>query len=149
MTWPGRDHVEAAPVETTEGELINKGQEEDPGKYEHRDQTKGAKGCVLDRPWVQEHDLDVEHDEQHGNQIEPDREAFGGVDSVSDATLVRGGFSRGVALGRKQLRRRDAEQHEHHSEHTERQDRKVLLHGMTSVVFFASHQGQITTMELP
>src|SRR3954468_24709487 len=43
-------------------------------EYHHLDQTWHAEPPKHDRPWIHEDDLDVENDEQDGDQVEPHRE---------------------------------------------------------------------------
>src|SRR5205085_1533877 len=46
---------------------------EHANEHRHLDETGHAETAEDDRPRIQEHDLDVEHDEENGDEIEPHR----------------------------------------------------------------------------
>ena len=53
------------------------------------------------RPRQHEHGLDIEHDEQHGHEIEFDREPLSGIAQNRHAGLIRSDLARGAAVGGK------------------------------------------------
>ena len=56
---------------------------------EHLPEGIRAEVGAIDSERVDEDQLDVEHHEQHGNDVERDREAFGWLAAWHDAALVR------------------------------------------------------------
>jgi hypothetical protein len=111
-----------APVQPTHRQLVDEGQEEDTGEDHHGDQPEQAELVVRHRPRVEEDDLDVEHDEQHRHQIEPDREALRDGDLVDDAALVGRSLGDRRAFWCQEAGRHDAEQDEHDAQDPEGQD---------------------------
>src|SRR6056300_934079 len=79
----GRDHsrvdtqvavaLEGAPVETTLGHLVDEGEEEHQRETEDRPEAEGAESTALHGVGVEEDDLDVEHNEEHRDDVEADR----------------------------------------------------------------------------
>ena len=81
------------------------------------------------RPRVQEDDLDVEDDEDHGDQVEADRKPGRRLDARDDAALVGRGLRRGRPLPRgQQGRGHEREGGEQESEDEEDQDGKIIVH---------------------
>ena len=62
--------LQRTPVETAAGHLIDERQEEYDGETEDRPEPEGAERATLHRVGVEEDDLDVEHDEQHRDDVE-------------------------------------------------------------------------------
>jgi hypothetical protein len=59
--------------------------EQDRDEEQHLDQRQESQPVERHRPRVKKDDFDVEQDEQHGDQVELDREALAGVAHRRDA----------------------------------------------------------------
>ena len=91
------------PAEGTFFQGVDVGDEEDGDETEHAEEhggdvSPGEEVFEGDRPWVQEHDLDVEDDEEHRDDVEFHAEARLGIADGEHATLV-GAVFHAVALG--------------------------------------------------
>ncbi len=78
---------------------------------------------------VQKHDLDVEHDEEHRDEVEAHREALRRLATRHDAALVRGLFRRVRTPWREQARREPAQGGEERRQHEHHEDGEELSHG--------------------
>ena len=87
-----------------------------------------AELAVGDGVRVDEDDLDVEHDEEHGDDVEADREALRRLAAGHDAALVRGVLGRRRPLRRQQVRHHQADRAEHDGQDQQHDDRQVLAH---------------------
>ena len=82
---------------------------------------------------IEEHDLDVEHDEAHRDQIELHREALGRLAPSGTMPHSYGAcFAALPPLGCEQLRRDEREQHERDDEDGHHEDRQVVAHASHS-----------------
>ena len=69
--------LERAPLECARPDQIHERLEHRERKdHDQHEAEEGPSPTVSDRPRIEEHDLDVEDDEDHRNQEEPDREAL-------------------------------------------------------------------------
>ena len=59
-----------APVEGTAGHHVDEGAEEDDAEREHLDEAVVPRNVAIDCERVDEDHLDVEHHEQHGDDVE-------------------------------------------------------------------------------
>src|SRR3954468_3870970 len=58
-------------------------------EHQHLKESEHSERLELHRPWEQEDGLDVEHNEQDGDDIEPDRVALTGIVHRIDAAFIR------------------------------------------------------------
>src|SRR5690606_7240518 len=77
------------PVERSSLPHVDEGLEDEEGEDADGGDAVPAEGLPATRPGEQEDDLDVEDHEQHGDEIELDREPLGRLDFGDDAGLVR------------------------------------------------------------
>ena len=118
-----------SPAECAVADQEEEGDEHHDGEDHHFDEAEGAQLMEDHRPRVQEHDLDVEDDEDHGHQVEADRETGGRLDGGDDPALV------GSRLGRRGPLRRGHEGRgyerqggEEEAEDEEDQNWQVIVH---------------------
>src|SRR3972149_4443574 len=78
---------------------IQEADQEDPEEEDHFHQPEKSQAIQDNRPGIQEHDLDVEDNEQHRDQVELDREPLSGAAHRIDPALVRGEFILGRQPG--------------------------------------------------
>src|SRR5437660_724548 len=88
----------------------------------------GPRAAEIDRrPRPQEHRLDVEHDEQHRDEIELDREALVGAAERRHAALVRSVFQRRRAAGSEKVRQQRHPDGVRENDGEEDQEREIGL----------------------
>ena len=71
-----RARLDRPPVEPALGHHVHEREEEDDAEGHDLPEAVGAERAVRHRVRVEEHDLDVEHDEQHRHEVEAHREAL-------------------------------------------------------------------------
>ena len=86
-------------MERTIADQEEEGDEHHRREDDHLDQPERAKLMKDHRPGVQEDDLDVEDDEDHGDEVEAHREPGGRFDVRHDAAFVRCRLRGGGSLG--------------------------------------------------
>src|SRR3954453_1294420 len=77
-----------APLERATSPHVHEGDDEERDEDDGLDQGEGAEVPQLHRDRVEEHDLDVEQDEQHRDQVEADAEAEALLHLRGEAALV-------------------------------------------------------------
>ena len=109
---------------------VEKREEHRGREHQHLDEPEGVQiRSEHDRPGVEEDDLDVEDDEDHGHQVEPHRKALRRLPVGDDPALVGGELGRGRPLaGGEKARRQEGHAREEHAQHEEHHDRQVVAH---------------------
>ena len=79
------------------------------------------------RPGNHEHGLDVEHDEQHGHQVELDREPLPGIAQHRHARLIGGDLGGGPAVGGQDVGQAQHQYRVGDNEHNQQQERDIGL----------------------
>ena len=96
--------ISGLPIEGALFEDVDVGDSEDAGESGHAEEGHAAVGFVLHEvrilncPWIHEDDLDVEDDEEHGDEVEFHAEAWGSVADGEHAAFV-GDVFHSVAAG--------------------------------------------------
>src|SRR3954447_13410568 len=116
------------PVEPAASDLVYERQEEDHREDDDRPEPELAHRGTRDRVRVEEHDLDVEHDEQHRDDVEAHRESVGWLAAGHDAALVRRFLGVGRTARSEDARGDEGQRAEHDGERHQHHDRKVLTH---------------------
>ena len=117
------------PAECAVADQVQEGHEDHHREDQHLHQPEDPELVEVDRPGVEEDDLDVEDDEDHRHQVEADREAGGRLDPRDDAALVGCDLRRGRPLARRQQGGGDeGDGGEHGAEGGEQEDGDVLVH---------------------
>src|SRR5216117_344520 len=97
------------PVECAIVPGIEEPHHEDSEKDDHLRESQGSEPAIYDGPWVQEHELDVEQDEQDRGQIELDRQTADRERQGNLAALERLRFHGRGLLRAEQLRQDDVQ----------------------------------------
>ena len=123
--------VSRPPIERAVADQVHEAHEHGRREEQDLDQPEGAEVPVDDGPGEQEDDLDVEHDEDHRHQVEPHREALGGLPRGEDAGLVRRALGGARTAGGQQPRHHQADRRERRGEDRQGDDGEILAHGTT------------------
>src|SRR5262245_60319650 len=113
----------SVPVQSAAAPHVGVRDEHGANEQNHLDESEQPQVHERDRPRVQEDDLDVEDDEQHGGQVELDREpaAAHRLGRRLDAALVRLELGPVVPLRADQLGDADGKQRERRRQGEQRQ----------------------------
>jgi hypothetical protein len=106
-----------------DGVEVTDRQDAEEGEHRSEDQVRliGKHFTVNDRPWIQEHNLDIKEDEQHRNQVEGNRRTRSPFAHRRYAAFIRGILDRGASSAfadqDRQGQHADGERDGHDNEH--------------------------------
>jgi len=98
---------------------VDQAHRQDADEHQHLHESEPPQGLEDHGPGIEENCFNVEHDEEHGDDIEAHRVAAAGVADGVHAALVRHVLGREVLLLAQQLRQDDNHCHQPDGDHHE------------------------------